>query len=800
MDERTLEYFNKTVISTPQPTASSTVNRRSNKRGEVKQYDHENSLSLLEEGVMRQSLDRKSGISFHLQQQRELASDSLYRANKVASIPSKYLRSVSTESATQMNFSCESTISESDLLKTPVNTSTPRNSIERQSLGDSLTQLSLKIKNPSISLDNFVSEFHKAMNSSKCDVPSSAFIPAEDAASMLLADEMSWQMKEALPIQEEQFSNLESSIGKMSLGEFFQCRSDTISDLSCAKSPVKTKKPVPLIDVSHSILGECSDIQINENKSLSITAIQKYLAQTEDTPRKVVDELSKQDVKSIRSSMNKSDDNSSLPVSKNSSYTSDHSDNEVLNCIVNKENLDTMNIRTSQKNSSLPLQSSSRASSRASSTLTSLTNGKLPIDTTKCDLIWGCIKLGKSITQDFIIRNRSSKRLGLQLSIFGQEFKIMKDNRVDGEALSSVKLILHPHESKTILISFIPTRVGAAMDEILFTSLEPKLQQTKKQCVRLFGYGGYGKIEFANLTRDTTGRFWLSLGKLDSKRSAFEVKSTGVLPTFAHISFNSKKLSNVTVVPNFFVLIPGEQKEVVVTYQPSAEDYKTLQNSLGETVVMDLGSLLITSGTEVDRGRLRRLCRKCIEAGSTLDSLSNVLRNKLQGEVMPPDLVKFQESTDRMKDILKLFTCHEVIVTIERDPDQTIMPQYSDESGLFQSLYQDTIVANESFIGNSSCRLEPSVIFLTPPSKITDSLFFSSESDKKLHFEISASPQGLEVNPTEGELLPNGECIITLKYQITECEKKQFKVHIFVEQEVFEAVVRVIPVYQTKSK
>ncbi|KAG5875605.1 hypothetical protein JTB14_009756 [Gonioctena quinquepunctata] len=446
---------------------------------------------------------------------------------------------------------------------------------------------------------------------------------------------------------------------------------------------------------------------------------------------------------------------------------------------------------------SIALSTRKIGTSRASSTLTSLQNGKLPIETTKCDIIWGCVKVGKSVTQDFLIRNKSSKRIGLKLSLSGQDFKIRQENRLESEPIATTKIILHPHESKALIVSFIPSKVGAATDELNFTSLDPNLLQTKKQCVRLFGYGGHGKIDFMNLTRDTTGKFWLPLGKLENQgaiQQTFSVKSGGVLPTFVHISFTSKYFVKVNIVPDFFVLIPNEQKEVVVSYEPSIEDHKILQKSLVNTMIAELGSLLITSGIEVDRGRMRRLCRKCDENGLSMDPLAMTLVKKIEGEVMPSDLVKFKEIAESWREVFKQYSRNEVIITIERDPDQTIIPQFSDESGLYQSLWQDsTDIAPNQTVLQQSCRLEPSTIILTPPSKVRDSLFFFSGSSKKLCFEVTSNPEGLEIEPKEGILVPEQQIVINLAYSSKVAKgKKQFKVLVYVENEVFEADVKVM--------
>lgn len=236
------------------------------------------------------------------------------------------------------------------------------------------------------------------------------------------------------------------------------------------------------------------------------------------------------------------------------------------------------------------------------------------------------------------------------------------------------------------------------MDTLSFSPIDSKMQQTKKQCVRLFGYGGYDKIEFSNLTKDTSGKFWMSLGKLDNQghlSKNFLVTNNGVLPAFVHISCNNKTFSEIVVKPNFFVIIPNEQKHVTVENIITASSFKNFQKSLGTSTIIDLGNLNIVTGTETNRGRLRRLCRKISDAGSSIDSLSNVLKEHINGEVMPSDLNKFKESANGLKNILELFNYNEVVVTVEHDPDQTILMQCPDESAMYLTLCEETVVSGK---------------------------------------------------------------------------------------------------------
>lgn len=91
-----------------------------------------------------------------------------------------------------------------------------------------------------------------------------------------------------------------------------------------------------------------------------------------------------------------------------------------------------------------------------------------------------------------------------------------------------------------------------------------------------------------------------------------------------------------------------------------------------------------------------------------------------------------------------------------------------------------------------SCRVEPPIIFLTPPTKVTDFLFLISETNRELHFEICCEPEGLKINPREDMLKPKEELTITLTYTKTLVSPvSSYKLRIYVDNDVLEATVKI---------
>lgn len=270
--EKSEKFVDKTILNTPKPMATSTVQRKSKRQS----------------NILLENISSDNYASFQLQEQRSLAEKSLQRANNIVTgIPSQYFKGNNTNPTRFSNLS-DSTVNESDLLRAPADASTPKSSVGRTSFSNSLAQLSYKIKNSDISIVHSLAEFHKETKAdNKVQLESVMFKPADEAASMLLADELSWRRQNEVPVNDDRFSDINHS-AQTSIGEFFRQRSDTLSIFDSV-SPKKAHKPIPLIETS-TVLETDNAIEIDakKNKSLSISTIQKCL-QSENTPRKATD-------------------------------------------------------------------------------------------------------------------------------------------------------------------------------------------------------------------------------------------------------------------------------------------------------------------------------------------------------------------------------------------------------------------------------------------------------------------------------------------------------------------------------
>lgn len=255
-------------------------------------------------------------------------------------------------------------------------------------------------------------EFQEKISHSVCSNvrDSDYFIPSELALEKIKADELSWRKEKDIPVEHfAEFSELNDSSfkDKVSVGEFFQQRSEDIRNLIPNTSPEKSHDPVPLVDSSNTL-----NIPEQENStrdSLSITEIAKLLSEIDDgNASAVISQLLKHNKK-------RTADKENVSPNIGSSRSSIVTNSQILpagslNSTACQTDMDSdISPRTVQHDKSL-------SSLRSGSALSSLPGGKLPIETTRTQLIWGCVKLGKSSVQEFVVRNRSQNRLRVQVN------------------------------------------------------------------------------------------------------------------------------------------------------------------------------------------------------------------------------------------------------------------------------------------------------------------------------------------------------------------------------------------------
>lgn len=97
----------------------------------------------------------------------------------------------------------------------------------------------------------------------------------------------------------------------------------------------------------------------------------------------------------------------------------------------------------------------------------------------------------------------------------------------------------------------------------------------------------------------------------------------------------------------------------------------------------------------------------------------------------------------------------------------------------------------ENTLAPTSCRLEPSIIILTPPLKVDDFLYLTSETDRSVQYQLHCQPEGLKINPKRGILDPKQEIVFSVTYSQFTSNSKTYKVSVSIDHEILESLVKI---------
>ncbi|KAF5283610.1 hypothetical protein FQR65_LT13816 [Abscondita terminalis] len=571
----------------------------------------------------------------------------------------------------------------------------------------------------------------------------------------------------------------------MSVSEFFRKKSE-LAELCLKKSPEKTLHPIPLIEksVTFETVHESNVIYETSESVLNLTELEKALL-LEDNTAKIVEFIGK--------TKNNTKENFKQPMPRSKPLVSKAKDQ--ISCEPLKDSRNVSRDTAYLDNSN---------SMHTASSLDSLPGGKLPIETNRIELIWGCVRVGKKKIQSFTLRNKSQNKLRLQISSSNTSFRILSDHS-ELESVSVLPILMYPAESRSFTVVFIPTIVGAIVGKLNFTpvSSELQMQQQKRQMLMMYGYGGHANVEIQNVLKDTNMKMWLSLGKLDNMpqlTQKFDLENVGNISAFACLKFNSKTLyesTKIVIRPNELVLHPKERISINLTYTPSKQDAKHLF-AMSNNQVMEIGTIQLIMGAESVRGRIRRLRTKLKqESGTVKNQLVEELSKKFPNEKMPSDLNHFTETVGSVKELLQTFDSKEITITLEKDSERTLVGQIGgiDETSMFQSLCEGmtTFAAGKTHF-NSCVVVEPTNVLLTPPHKTTDSVVLVNNSNSTLQFEAVIEPyDALEVTPNLGMVAASETVLVNINCNTKKLkEQKYFKLSLYVDNDVFEVDIKVI--------
>lgn len=291
-------------------------------------------------------------------------------------------------------------------------------------------------------------------------------------------------------------------------------------------------------------------------------------------------------------------------------------------------------------------------------------DGKFPLKSNSSELIWECVKLRKSITKSFVIKNTSEKKLSLKIGVYGPGFQIASRTETDS-------LVLQGNECRTISVTFCPTTIGKAIGKVVFRPKKNWPEDTQRS-IFLWAYGGSTVLQLQGVERGPVGCSFLKMAETSSITSTtlkrtFSIYNKGPLNGVATIFVKPKtdqyiNENNIVIEPNKCVIRPDCSTTINVTYKLRRRDLERLRITNCE--VLTIGTLEVIFGAEANRQRIASmLTRK-----GDIPSMYKQLQFLVDGfPVASLEHFKdFREHIDNVSDLFGCFKTTEIALTINR--------------------------------------------------------------------------------------------------------------------------------------
>lgn len=777
---------------------------------------------------------------------------------------SSLTESTVNESDLQMTPSKGSTINESDLLNKSTASNVSVNQARRNSVTSNTSSLSY-----GDSISAYISELQHQLganstatlsdiigNKSKqsFELDSGMFQCAEEMKQQLDEDEKALRKKyAALPnATQASFNNLENISAhfdeKVSMGEFFKQKSD-ICSLFKTSSP--KRKPIALVNSTaieddtkeSTTLNESVLSAINQSIAsvLSLSQIQGLITGDENTPNKVIEKLIKAPLQinntnsskmqqshinqtenappvllkdgyfNSRSSLGSPSLSSVGKLSKFASSTDLRTPTKESMAsstkIYTARSLSSINDNKENMMSPRRLEEKNRTlnSCRSTSSMDSIPDGIAKLASTKCEMVWGCIKEGRAVSMDITIRNKNNRRVKFMINTSNSNFKLTNMELQGDKAI----LLLHPLETRQLFISCSPNAIGPQTGNLVFTPIVRKEEQlASRQQIAMYAYGGHVNIQIKGQTRDLAGKLWVSLGPLDGRYELiadFVIRNSGTIDGFVSLTVNSKSLcayDDISLTPSKVIIKRGSETNVRVRFRPSKNDLQLLNQALSNKSMKasEIAVIKMISGADINRQRINKISKKIPKEYeyNMQDPLAQQLNAPYQNATRGEDIRYFNESVKSVKSLMQTLDCTEISLLVDRDMDATLMPEADDSTVLFKTMISpDDSELMDNFAEHSylkSFKVEPDKVILTPPAKCADHILLNTTYDRPVQFRVSISPEGpVRISPRCGMVRP-GETVmvkVECEYGVT-MARQDFEVLFEIEDEALKSKVSVL--------
>lgn len=301
------------------------------------------------------------------------------------------------------------------------------------------------------------------------------------------------------------------------------------------------------------------------------------------------------------------------------------------------------------------------------------------------ELCWGSIKLRKSTTKRFTLKNMSARKLSMKMEIIGPGFQIA------GSQSTCTQLALQSQECRTISVTFCPTMIGPAIGRVSFFNLD---DSPAGRSVSLYGYGGNTVMQVLGTTRGPIGQPFLTLGdhrdisNATATRQTFSVYNRGPLNGMVVVRVMPPTAAkDIRVTPAKCVLAADSQQQIEVVFTPRKAELRKLFRKPG-VPVLTVATLEIIYGDDANRMRIARLLPQLHagaggEAYASLDFLASGFANEQSLGVE-----HFDESAENVTELFSNFKSEEVALTVER----VMLNETTDTEPDLQSSLEETMM------------------------------------------------------------------------------------------------------------
>lgn len=319
-------------------------------------------------------------------------------------------------------------------------------------------------------------------------------------------------------------------------------------------------------------------------------------------------------------------------------------------------------------------------------------DGKFPLKASTSELVWECVKLRKSVSKSFVIKNHSEKKLNLKIDVFGPGFQI-------ASSMDTNSLLLHGNECRTIQITFCPTIIGKACGKVTFRPTKNWPEEIERS-VHLWAYGGSTVLQIQGIERGPVGSSFLKMGDTSTIVSTtlertFSIYNKGPLNGVATVFLKPKtnqciNENQITIEPNKCVIRPDCTADIRVTYKLRRKDIERLKDKACE--VLTVGTLEVIFGSEPNRQRIASMLTRHSDGKSVPKSYKQLefLVHDFPSASTEP-FTDYREKIENVPDLFGCFRTAEIALTINRTfLDETRNADFTciDDSVLFRTLVE----------------------------------------------------------------------------------------------------------------